>query len=77
LNDVSAVDIADPAGDRAAAPAAKLRKPLVLHCGAVADRMTPRILREADVALFTRRAAGGTNLIAMAAMACGGRSWCC
>ncbi len=51
--------------------AAGLPDAQVLHCGAVPNRMMPRILREADVALFTNRAEGGTNLIAMEAMACG------
>jgi glycosyltransferase involved in cell wall biosynthesis len=31
----------------------------------------PTVLREMDVALFTNRAEGGTNLVAMECMACG------
>ena len=36
----------------------------VVHCGAVPNRAMPRILREANVALFANRAEGGTNLVA-------------
>jgi glycosyltransferase involved in cell wall biosynthesis len=43
----------------------------VLHLGAVPNAQMPRILREVDVALFPNRAEGGTNLVAMEAMACG------
>ncbi len=43
----------------------------VIHCGAVANRAMPRILREADVALFPNRGEGGTNLVAMECLACG------
>ncbi|WP_158747755.1 glycosyltransferase family 4 protein [Acidisphaera sp. L21] len=43
----------------------------VLHLGRVANADMPRILREADVGLFPNRAEGGTNLVAMEAMACG------
>jgi glycosyltransferase involved in cell wall biosynthesis len=43
----------------------------VVHCGSVANRAMPRILREAAVALFPNRAEGGTNLVAMECMACG------
>lgn len=35
------------------------------------NRVLPRLLREADVALFPNRAEGGTNLVAMECMACG------
>jgi len=43
----------------------------VFHCGAVANHCMPRILREADVAIFASRAEGGTNLVAMECIACG------
>jgi glycosyltransferase involved in cell wall biosynthesis len=43
----------------------------VLHFGPLPNARLPRILREADVALFPSRAEGGTNLPAMEAMACG------
>jgi len=43
----------------------------VLHFGPVPNAQMARILREADVALFTSRAEGGTNLVAMEAVACG------
>ncbi len=43
----------------------------VIEVGAVANRAMPRIMREADVALFPNRAEGGTNLVAMECMACG------
>jgi glycosyltransferase involved in cell wall biosynthesis len=39
--------------------------------GAIPNAITPLALREADVALFPNRAEGGTNLVAMEAMACG------
>ena len=42
-----------------------------VHCGAVPNRAMARILREADVALFSNRAEGGTNLVAMECMASG------
>lgn len=39
--------------------------------GPVPNALMPTVLREADVALFPSRAEGGTNLVAMEAMACG------
>lgn len=42
-----------------------------LDLGAVPNAFMPPILREMDVALFTNRAEGGTNLVAMECMACG------
>ncbi len=39
--------------------------------GAVPNAQMPPILREADVAVFPSRCEGGTNLVAMEAMACG------
>jgi len=41
------------------------------HLGAIPQPSMPQVLREADVALFPNRAEGGTNLVAMEAMACG------
>ncbi len=46
-------------------------KSQVLDLGRVPNADMPRILREADVALFPNRAEGGTNLVAMECMACG------
>ncbi len=43
----------------------------VMHFGPLPNARLPRILREADVALFPNRAEGGTNLAAMEAIACG------
>ena len=43
----------------------------VVHLGPVPNAAMPRILREADVGLFPNRGEGGTNLVAMEAMACG------
>jgi len=43
----------------------------VIDIGAVPNSKVPAILREMDVALFPNRAEGGTNLVAMEAMACG------
>jgi glycosyltransferase involved in cell wall biosynthesis len=43
----------------------------VFHLGLIPNLHLPRILREADVALFANRAEGGTNLVAMECMACG------
>lgn len=37
----------------------------------VPNFMMPEVLREADLAVFTNRAEGGTNLVAMEALACG------
>ncbi|MCA3419896.1 MAG: glycosyltransferase family 4 protein [Roseomonas sp.] len=39
--------------------------------GVVPNALMPAILREADAALFPNRCEGGTNLVAMEAMACG------
>jgi glycosyltransferase involved in cell wall biosynthesis len=43
----------------------------VLDLGAIPNPQLPQVLREMDVALFPNRAEGGTNLVAMEAMACG------
>ena len=43
----------------------------VFDIGVVPNRGMPRILREADIAVFASRAEGGTNLVAMECMACG------
>ncbi|MFN3078043.1 MAG: glycosyltransferase family 4 protein [Alphaproteobacteria bacterium] len=43
----------------------------VIDLGAVPNALMPPILREADVGLFPSRCEGGTNLVAMEAMACG------
>ena len=43
----------------------------VVHLGPVPNAAMPRILREADLGLFPNRGEGGTNLVAMEAMACG------
>jgi glycosyltransferase involved in cell wall biosynthesis len=48
-----------------------IAKRQVLDLGRVPNAEMPRILREADVALFPNRAEGGTNLVAMECMACG------
>ena len=42
-----------------------------LDLGIVPNALLPAILREADAALFPNRCEGGTNLVAMEAMACG------
>lgn len=42
----------------------------VVHCGSLPNYLMPRIVREADVAIFPNRAEGGTNLVAMECMAC-------
>lgn len=42
-----------------------------LDLGVVPNALLPAILREADAALFPNRCEGGTNLVAMEAMACG------
>lgn len=42
-----------------------------LDLGTVPNALMPPILREMDVALFPNRSEGGTNLVAMEAMACG------
>jgi glycosyltransferase involved in cell wall biosynthesis len=43
----------------------------ILDLGPVANRQLPAVLREMDVAVFTNRSEGGTNLVAMECMACG------
>ncbi|KAM3108270.1 tetratricopeptide repeat protein [Phormidesmis sp. 146-33] len=43
----------------------------ILDVGLIPNHVAPRILREADVAIFTNRAEGGTNLVAMESLACG------
>ena len=48
-----------------------LRPDQVLDLGEVANLAMPTTLREMDVALFPNRCEGGTNLVAMEAMACG------
>jgi glycosyltransferase involved in cell wall biosynthesis len=42
-----------------------------IDLGQILNWQSPEFLREADVALFPNRAEGGTNLVAMEAMACG------
>jgi glycosyltransferase involved in cell wall biosynthesis len=43
----------------------------VFHLGSTPNYLMPRIIREADVALFANRAEGGSNLVAMECMASG------
>jgi len=43
----------------------------VIDLGNVPNASMPPILREMDAAVFTNRAEGGTNLVAMECMACG------
>lgn len=42
-----------------------------IDVGAIPNHLMPRIVREADVALFPNRCEGGTNLVAMECMAAG------
>ncbi|HLJ63488.1 MAG TPA: glycosyltransferase family 4 protein [Stellaceae bacterium] len=42
-----------------------------LDLGPVPNRIMPAILRDMDAAIFSNRCEGGTNLVAMEAMACG------
>lgn len=42
-----------------------------MDLGAAPNNRLPAVLREVDVALFTNRCEGGTNLVAMECMACG------
>lgn len=42
-----------------------------VDCGLVANKDLPSLIRESDVALFTSRCEGGTNLSAMESLACG------
>jgi len=48
-----------------------IRAEQFLDLGVVPNALLPTILREADAALFPNRCEGGTNLVAMEAMACG------
>ena len=43
----------------------------VVDLGSMPNAMMPQVLREVDVAVFPNRCEGGTNLVAMEAMACG------
>ena len=43
----------------------------VIDVGVIPNYMVGQILREADVAVFTNRCEGGTNLVAMESLACG------
>ncbi|MEM1169144.1 MAG: tetratricopeptide repeat protein [Cyanobacteria bacterium P01_H01_bin.35] len=43
----------------------------VIDVGAIPNYMVGQILREANVAVFTNRCEGGTNLVAMESLACG------
>jgi glycosyltransferase involved in cell wall biosynthesis len=43
----------------------------IMDLGTVPNPMLPPILRDMDAAIFPNRAEGGTNLVAMEAMACG------
>ncbi|NET41067.1 MAG: tetratricopeptide repeat protein [Okeania sp. SIO2B3] len=43
----------------------------VIDVGPIPNYMVGQILREADVAVFTNRCEGGTNLVAMESLACG------
>ncbi|MCA3351083.1 MAG: glycosyltransferase family 4 protein [Roseomonas sp.] len=63
---------ADGAPDSAAWVAANgIGAEQFLDLGVVPNALMPAILREADAALFPNRCEGGTNLVAMEAMACG------
>ncbi|MFM7690188.1 MAG: glycosyltransferase family 4 protein, partial [Alphaproteobacteria bacterium] len=63
---------ADGAPDSAAWVAANgIGAEQFLDLGIVPNALLPAILREADAALFPNRCEGGTNLVAMEAMACG------
>ena len=42
-----------------------------IHLGSVPNRFMPEVLREVDVAVFPNRCEGGTNLVAMEALASG------
>jgi glycosyltransferase involved in cell wall biosynthesis len=46
-------------------------KDAVLDLGLQPHAVLAQVLREMDVAVFTNRSEGGTNLVAMEAMACG------
>ena len=43
----------------------------IVDIGPIPNQITPSVLREMDCALFPSRCEGGTNLVAMEAMACG------
>lgn len=43
----------------------------IIDIGPIPNQMTPWVLREMDCAVFPSRCEGGTNLVAMEAMACG------
>ncbi|ABC23720.1 glycosyltransferase family 4 protein [Rhodospirillum rubrum] len=43
----------------------------VIDLGPLTNAQAPRLMREADLAVFANRCEGGTNLVAMEAMACG------
>jgi glycosyltransferase involved in cell wall biosynthesis len=45
-----------------------------INLNPVPNRLMPEIYREVDVAVFSNRCEGGTNLVAMEAMSCGVRS---
>lgn len=63
---------ADGAPDSAAWVVANgIRAEQFLDLGVVPNALLPAILREADAAVFPNRCEGGTNLVAMEAMACG------
>lgn len=53
------------------AVASGVRADQVLDLGALPNAALPQVLREMDVAVFPNRCEGGTNLVAMEAMACG------
>jgi len=48
-----------------------LREDSFIDCGLVPNKDLPNLIRECDLALFTSRSEGGTNLSAMEALACG------
>jgi glycosyltransferase involved in cell wall biosynthesis len=63
---------ADGAPDIAAWVAANgIRPEQFLDLGVVPHALMPAVLREAEAAVFPNRCEGGTNLVAMEAMACG------
>jgi glycosyltransferase involved in cell wall biosynthesis len=56
---------------RAWAAANGLAEGNFIDLGVLPNALAPQVLREMDVAVFPNRAEGGTNLVAMEAMACG------
>jgi glycosyltransferase involved in cell wall biosynthesis len=56
---------------RAWAAANGVRPENFLDAGQTPNALMPQLLRQMDVALFTNRCEGGTNLVAMECMACG------